>query len=83
MLENKYLKLEETYIEFNDNANYNINTQLIFEPPQYDKKLLHHIFNSNNAILDKLLQKYPLNKYELQDLANLPITYLICYFNGL
>ena len=78
---NKYLKFEETYIEFSDNAHYNIYTELLFEPPQYNKKVLHHIYNANNAILEKLAKSYPLNKQELKDLANLPITYLICYFN--
>lgn len=79
--QNKYFKLEETIITFGDNATYNIETQLLFEPPQYDKKILHHIYNSNNAILDKLKKGIALNKNEIQDINNLPVTYLICYFN--
>ena len=47
----KYYKLEETKILFDDNANYNIETKLLFEPPEFDKKVLHHIYNANNAIL--------------------------------
>ncbi|MFY0712257.1 ATP-binding protein [Seonamhaeicola sp. NFXS20] len=78
---NKYYKLEETIIEFEDNANYNINTQLLFEPPQFDKKVLHHIYNTNNTILDKLKKGITLTKHEASDLRNLPATYLICYFN--
>ncbi|APY10860.1 AAA family ATPase [Seonamhaeicola sp. S2-3] len=78
---NKYYKLEETIIEFEDNANYNINTKLLFEPPQFDKKVLHHIYNANNAILDKLKKGISLTKHEISDLRNLPATYLICYFN--
>lgn len=78
---NKYYKLEETIIEFEDNANYNINTQLLFEPPQFDKKVLHHIYNANNTILDKLQKGISLTKHETSDLRNLPATYLICYFN--
>ena len=34
----KYYKLEETKIIFEDNVNYNIETKLLFEPPQFDKK---------------------------------------------
>ena len=77
----KYYKLEETKILFEDNVNYNIETKLIFEPPQFDKKVLHHIYNANNAILEKLKKGLILNKNEERDLKNLPATYLICYLN--
>ena len=77
----KYYKLEETKILFDNNANYNIETKLLFEPPQFDKKVLHHIYNSNNSILEKLKKGTTLNKIEERDLKNLPATYLICYLN--
>lgn len=76
-----FYPLEETIIHFEDNANYTIETKLLFEPPQFDKKTLHHIYNANNAILAKLKKALPLTKNEDRDLKNLPITYLICYFN--
>ncbi|MEM5566502.1 ATP-binding protein [Psychroserpens sp. AS72] len=79
--QNKYYKLEETIIHFEDNAHYNIETNLLFEPPQFDKKILHHIYNTNNALLEKLKKGLSLNKNELIDLYNLPATYLICYLN--
>jgi len=77
----KYHQLEETSISFEDNANYNIETKLLFEPPQYDKKTLFHIYNSNNTILEKLKKGLTLTKMEKTDLANLPSSYLICYLN--
>lgn len=77
----KYYPLEETIIHFAENVNYNIETTLIFEPPQYDKKVLHHIYNSNNTILNKLKKGMQLNRNEEADLINLPATYLICYLN--
>ncbi len=77
----KYYKLEETIINFDENANYSIETNLLFEPPQFDKKVLYHIYNANNAILEKLKKGVPLNKNEERDLNNLPATYLLCYFN--
>jgi hypothetical protein len=77
----KYYPLEETIIQFSDNVSYNIDTTLIFEAPQYDKKVLHHIYNANNAILEKLKKGISLNRNEQQDLKNLPATYLICYLN--
>ena len=77
----KYYPLEETNIQFGNNANYHIDTQLLFEAPQFDKKVLHHIYNSNNAILEKLKKGLQLTPNEEQDLMNLPATYLICYLN--
>ncbi|MCD2258477.1 ATP-binding protein [Psychroserpens luteolus] len=79
--QNKYYQLEETIIHFEDNANYTIETNLLFKPPQFEKKLLHHINNSNNTILEKLKKGFVLNKHEELDLKNLPATYLICYLN--
>ena len=78
---NKYYQLEETLIRFEDNASYNIETKLLFEAPQYDKKVLHHIYNTNNALLEKLKKGLSFTKAEELDLKNLPATYLICYFN--
>ncbi|WP_248724429.1 ATP-binding protein [Seonamhaeicola sp. ML3] len=77
----KYYKLEETIIRFEDNANYNIDTKLLFEPPQFNKKVLHHIYNTNNILLEKLKKGLTLTKNEEVDLQNLPHTYLICYLN--
>lgn len=78
----KYYKLEEKTIHFEDNANYSIESNLIFEPPQFDKKVLHHIYNANNAILEKLKKGISLNANEEADLKNLAASYLICYLNG-
>jgi hypothetical protein len=77
----KYYQLEETVIRFENNANYNIETKLLFEPPEYDKKVLHHIYNTTNTILEKLKKGIPFTKSEEMDLKNLPVTYLICYLN--
>ncbi|RAJ12084.1 ATP-binding protein [Olleya aquimaris] len=77
----KYYPLERTIISFGDNANYQIDSTLIFNPPQFDKKILHHIYNANNAILEKLKKGQVLNNNELNDLNNIPDTYLICYLN--
>ncbi|TXG37326.1 ATP-binding protein [Seonamhaeicola maritimus] len=79
---NKYYPLEETIIKFDNNANYNIDTTLLFEPPQYDKKVLHHIYNTNNTLLEKLKKGLTLTKNEELDLRNLSATYLICYLNS-
>ncbi|XMO88076.1 ATP-binding protein [Algibacter sp. AS12] len=77
----KYYPLEETIIKFEDNASYSIDTHLLFEPPQFNKKDLHHVYNTNNAILEKLKKGQKLTTREDLDLKNLPSTYLICYLN--
>jgi len=77
----KYYPLEETVFTFENNGSYHINSTLLFQPPQFDKKTLHHIYNTNNAILEKLKKSLTLNKVQQEDINNLPATYLICYFN--
>lgn len=77
-----YFPLEKTNLTFTDIGTYQIQSDLIFEPPQYDAKTLHHIFNANNALLAKLEKKIKLNPAQIKDLKQLPNTYLICYLNG-
>ena len=81
--ENTYFKLEKTTITFGNNAAYSIGSELLFSPPQYDKKALHHIFNANNALMERLKQGADLTSVQIKDLKNVPATYLICYFNGI
>ncbi len=78
----KYYPLEEVRITFSENGSYRIDSELVFEPPQYDKKALHHIFNSNNAIVQKIAKEIRLTPAEKQHLLYLPDTFLICYLNG-
>jgi hypothetical protein len=40
------------------------------------------VFNTNNALLQKLEKKIALTQAEQIDLTHLPATYLICYLNG-
>lgn len=77
----KYYPLEETVIRFENNASYSIETTLVFEPPQFNKKTLYHVYNANNALLEKLKKGVVLSSKELTDLSNLPSTYLVCYLN--
>lgn len=77
-----FYPLEKTVINFKDNGIYDIATELLFKPPIYDQIVLQHIYNSNNAIIDKLEKNIPLNKNEKLDLEQLPKTYLICSLNG-
>ncbi len=77
----QYYPLEEVTIDFKENGFYNMETQLIFEPPHFNKKTLFHIYNSNNTLLKKLQRNIPLHISEEKDIENLAETYLICYLN--
>ncbi|WP_055436129.1 ATP-binding protein [Lacinutrix algicola] len=79
---NKYYPLEETVIQFHDNASYTIESTLVFQPPKFNTKTLHHIYNSNNALLDALKKGKPLTVLQEKDVNNLPATFLLCYLNG-
>ena len=78
----RYFPLEKVTITFSDNGTYQIQSDLIFEAPKYDKKKLHHLLNTNNALIAKIEKKIKLNTSEKKDLKQLPNTYLICYLNG-
>lgn len=80
--EQRFYPLEELTITFQENGTYQIQTNLVFTPPLYDKKVLHHIYNSNNSVLSKIKNGIELSPNEIKDLDYLPETYLICCLNG-
>ena len=77
-----FYTLEKTIINFKENGTYDIATELLFNPPTFDIVVLKHLFNSNNAIVEKLKKNISLTKNEKTDLMQLPTTYLICSLNG-
>lgn len=77
-----FYPLERVTISFFDNGYYKIQNEMLFEPPQYNKKMLHHIYNSNKSIIDKMTKGQSLTDREEKDLENLPQTLMICYLNG-
>ena len=74
--------LEKTIIHFKDNGKHDIAKEFLFEPPQYDKNIIQHIYNNNNAVIHKIEKNIPLSVIEHEDVYRLPTTYLICYLNG-
>ena len=80
--ESNYYPLEEVTIYFRNNMTYDIESTLLFDPPQYDKKSLYHLYNANNTLVNKLQKKIPLTQLDKRDLEHIPSTYLICYLNG-
>ncbi len=77
----KFYPLEEVTIQFNENGSYKIENNLVFNPPKFNKKTLFHIYNSNNALVEKLKSNRALSPIEKKDISNLPETYLLCYLN--
>ena len=77
-----YYPLEKQTIHFHDNGYYKIEREMLFQPPEFNKKLLFHIYNTNITLLNKLQKGLLLSERERKDLENLPSTFMICYLNG-
>jgi hypothetical protein len=77
-----YYPLEQQKISFFDNGYYKIETLMLFEPPQYNRKVLFHIYNSTISLLTKLEKNSLLTEREERDLENVPSVLMICYLNG-
>ncbi|WP_288984950.1 ATP-binding protein [uncultured Flavobacterium sp.] len=77
-----YYPFERVSLTFFDNGYYKMKSEMLFEPPQYNRKMLHHIYNSNLSLLGKLQKGLLLQPSEINDLENLPQIMMICYLNG-
>lgn len=77
-----FYPLEEVSIRFEENGYYKMDSVLLFDPPQYNRKMMFHIYNANIALLNKLEKRVPLTEREQKDLLNLPSTLMICHLNG-
>lgn len=77
-----FYPLEEVSIRFEENGYYKIDSTLLFDPPQYNRKMMYHIYNANLALLGKLQKGVPLSEREQKDLLNLSSTLMICHLNG-
>ncbi|MGL5111335.1 MAG: ATP-binding protein [Flavobacterium sp.] len=77
-----FYPLEQQTIHFHDNGYYNIDRKFLFEPPKFNSKMLHHIYNANITLLYKLQKGQLLSSSEQKDLEHLPSTLMICYLNG-
>jgi hypothetical protein len=77
-----YYPLEKQTLHFFDNGYYKIDREMLFEPPEFNKKVLFHVYNSNLSLLKKLEKGIKLSDNEYKDLENLPSTFMICYLNG-
>lgn len=77
-----YHPLERQTLRFFPNGTYKLENKILFNPPYYERRTLHHIYNTNLSILHKISNNISLNEQSLVDLRNLPETMLICHFNN-
>jgi hypothetical protein len=77
-----YYPLEKVTITFFDNGYYKIENKMLFEPPEFNKKMLYHIYNANLSLISKIEKCFILTERENKDLENLPSTLMICHLNG-
>lgn len=77
-----FYPLEQLTITFFDNGYYKMETQMLFEPPQYNRKMLHHIYNSSVSLLKRLEKQGLAAICNQKEIENLPATLMICYLNG-
>ena len=77
-----YYPFEKQTLTFFDNGYYKIETTFLFEPPQYNRKMMYHIYNANLALLQKIQKGLLLSENEEKDVLNLPSTLMICFLNG-
>ena len=78
----KYYPLERQRFSFYPNGTYSIETKILFNPPYFDRRTLHHIYNSNLSLLSQLEKGKNLSTDQLEELKNLPEQMLICQFNN-
>ncbi|WP_121665965.1 ATP-binding protein [Mesonia aquimarina] len=78
----KYYPLEEVTFKFKNNMSYEIESEMVFQPPEFPKQTLYHIFNNNNTILKKIKRGESLSHIQEKDFLKLPATYLLCHLNG-
>jgi hypothetical protein len=79
----KYYPLEKTIINFKNNGKYSIVKELLFEPLQFNSKVIQEIAKENQYLIDKIASKQALSSLEEQLITNLPTNYLICYLSGI
>lgn len=77
-----YYPLEKQTLFFYDNGYYKIESAFLFEPPQFNRRMLHHIYNATIILTSKLQKNIPLLEREMAEVENIPSILMICYLNG-
>jgi hypothetical protein len=74
------ITLRKTNYLFYENGYYKIESEMLFQPPEFNRKMLYHIYNQYRLI-KKIEKSQELTEREHKDLKIYP-TFMICYLNG-
>ena len=74
--------LEKVTILFNDNGHYQILREFLFKPPQFEPRVLHHIYNHSLTRLQQLQANPTQVNWSDKELERIPNTMMLCFFNG-
>lgn len=77
-----YYPLEQVTIRFFDNGYYKMETEMLFQPPAYNKKMLHHVYNATLVLINKLQKQQAISEREEKDVENIASILMLCYLNG-
>ncbi|MGB5983574.1 MAG: ATP-binding protein [Nonlabens sp.] len=78
----KYYPLERQRFIFNPNGTYRMENKILFNPPYFDRRTLHHIYNKNLALLAHISKLGEPDLNQIEELKRLPEQMLICHFNN-
>ncbi len=76
-----YYPLEKLIITFFDNGYYKMDSEFLFEPPQYNRKMLFHIYNATLTLTQKMINGNSLTDQEKKEVSTIPSILMICYLN--
>lgn len=76
-----YYPLEKKTITFFNNGYYKINSEFLFEPPQFNHRMLEHIYKSAKILTEDILLNVDLKVHPQKNIEDLPYVLMICYLN--
>lgn len=77
-----YYPFSRQTLHFYDNMTYAITSEIIFQTPEYNPKMLTHIYRYNLSLLEKIKRNRNLTANEQKEAKHLPYALMICYLNG-
>lgn len=78
----QYLPFGIQKITFHDNMSYSLSSEIVFEAPKVEQKLLTQLFHDSKILLEKLSHNLPCDDEENESLNTLCYSLLLCYLNG-
>jgi hypothetical protein len=75
---------EETKIIFHENGNFNISTEIIFNPPKFDNDAIKVLYSKTKDFESKIVRGDKIDyAKDLDFYLGIANYFLICYFNGI